>query len=96
MAQADNDRIVHCAKKDEDLPGLKRAPFPNDFGQWIFANISHQAWEDWLKESVRYINTYRVDLSSKKGTDFMLKEMKIYFGLEEGEQIETAWVPEKE
>jgi Fe-S cluster biosynthesis and repair protein YggX len=96
MAQADPDRTVHCKKLDQELPGLARQPFPTEFGKWIFDNVSHQAWEDWLKESVRYINTYRVDLSSKQGAEFMVKQMKVHFGLEEGDKAETAWVPEKE
>jgi Fe-S cluster biosynthesis and repair protein YggX len=57
MAQADPDRIIQCKKLDQELPGLARQPFPTEFGKWVFENISHQAWEDWLKESVRYINT---------------------------------------
>ena len=96
MAQADSERTVHCKKLDKDGPGLARPPFPNDLGKWIFENISHEAWEVWLKESVRYINTYRVDLSSRDGTEFMMKQLKIWLGLEEGDLVETAWTPEKE
>ena len=93
MPEADSDRLVHCKKLGKELPGLKRAPFPNDFGQWIYENVSKEAWDMWLAESVRYINTYRVDLSSREGTDFMLKQLKIWLGVEEGELAQTAWVP---
>ena len=92
MPQPDPDRLVQCVKLKEELPGLKRPPFPTEFGQYLFENISSQAWDDWLKESVRYINTYRVDLSSKEGTEFMLKQLRIWLGEEDGELAQTAWV----
>ncbi len=94
MPEPDTDRLVQCVKLKEELPGLKRQPFPTDFGRYLFDNVSAQAWDDWLKESVRYINTYRVDLSSKEGTEFMLKQLKIWLEIEEGELAQTAWVPE--
>ncbi len=96
MAEADPQRLIHCVKLNKELPGLKKPPFPNEFGQRLYNEVSHEAWEQWLKESVRYINTYRVDLSSKSGTEFMLKQMRVWFGFEEGDLAETAWVAPKE
>jgi len=72
---------------------MGRQPFPTEFGAFLYENLSQQAWGLWLTESVRYINTYRVDLASKEGTDFLLKQMRIWLGLEEGEQVATAWTP---
>lgn len=96
MAMADPNRVVNCIKLKETLPGLAKPPFANAIGEQIFEHVSHQAWEQWLQESVRYINTYRVDLSSKQGTEFMLQQMKVWFGFEDGELAQTAWVPPKE
>lgn len=90
------DRIVHCRKLDKDLPGLTRAPYRNELGQKIYEDVSKEAWDGWLKESVKYINTYRVDLSTTEGQRFMLKQCAIYFGYEEGELVATAWTPQKE
>ncbi len=89
------DRIVHCRKLNKDLPGLARVPYRNELGQRIFAEVSQEAWNMWLKDSVKYINTYRVDLASSEGQKFMLKQCAIYFGYEEGELAETAWTPEE-
>ena len=96
MPDADPNRIVHCIKLKQDLPGLARPPFPTEFGTFIFEHVSKQAWDMWLSESVRYINTYRLDLSTRKGTDFLLEQMQIWLGLKEGELIETAWTPPKD
>mgnify|MGYP001818731897 FL=1 len=96
MPQADPNRLVHCIKLDKELPGLAQPPFPNQVGQLIFERVSKEAWDLWLQESVRYINTYRVDLSSREGTDFMLNQLKIWLGIEEGELAATAWTPPEE
>jgi Fe-S cluster biosynthesis and repair protein YggX len=96
MPDADASRIVHCVKLKKDLPGLQKPPFPTELGKFIFDNVSKEGWDQWLQESVRYINTYRVDLSSREGTEFMVKQLKIWLGLEEGELVPTAWTPPKE
>jgi Fe-S cluster biosynthesis and repair protein YggX len=96
MPEADPNRLVHCVKLDRELPGLAKPPFPNEMGQLIFEKVSKEGWDLWLQESVRYINTYRVDLSSREGTDFMLKQLRIWLGVEDGELAATAWSPPSE
>ncbi|MCL2450665.1 MAG: oxidative damage protection protein [Polyangiaceae bacterium] len=87
------ERIVHCRLLKKDLPGLDRPPYRNELGQRIFDEVSKEAWQSWLQDSVRFINTYRVDLASSEGQKFMLKQCAIYFGFEAGEQAQTAWTP---
>ena len=96
MPEADPNRLVHCIKLDRELPGLAKPPLPNEVGQLIYEKVSKEAWDMWLQESVRYINTYRVDLSSREGTDFMLKQLRIWLGIEEGDLAATAWTPPEE
>jgi Fe-S cluster biosynthesis and repair protein YggX len=87
------ERIVHCRLLKKDLPGLDRAPFRNELGQKIFEEVSKDGWQMWLKDSVKFINTYRVDLASPEGQKFMVMQCAIYFGFEEGEAAPTAFVP---
>ncbi len=87
------DRIVHCRKLDKDLPGLARPPYKNELGRRIFEEVSKEAWDMWLKDSVKYINTYRLDLASPEGQKFMLDQCAIYFGFQEGELAQTAFTP---
>ena len=96
MPEADPNRLVHCIKLDRELPGLAKPPFPNEMGQLVFEKVSKEAWDLWLQESVSYINTYRVDLSSREGAEFMLKKLRIWMGLEEGDLAATAWTPPPE
>jgi len=86
-------RIVHCVKLKKDLPGLARQPYKNDLGKRIFEEVSKEAWDQWLKDSVKFINTYRVDLTSQDGQKFMFKQCAVYFGFEEGDLAQTAFVP---
>ncbi|MCC6554677.1 MAG: oxidative damage protection protein [Polyangiaceae bacterium] len=88
-------RMVHCRKLGQDLPGLPRPPYKNELGKRIYEEVSKEAWDMWLRESVRLINTYRVDLASPEGVQFMMKQTAIYFGYEEGDLAATAWTPPK-
>jgi len=77
----------------KELPGLDRAPFRNELGQRIYNEVSKEAWQGWLTASVKYINTYRIDLASPEGQKFMAKQCAIFFGFEEGDLATTAWTP---
>lgn len=85
--------MVQCIKLGKELPGLPFKPLPTELGQRIFERVSMEAWQMWLTESPRYINTYRLDLQSAEGRDFLEKQMKIFFGFEDGDLADTAWVP---
>jgi Fe-S cluster biosynthesis and repair protein YggX len=92
-----SERIVHCKKLGKDLPGLARPPYKNELGQRIYNEISKEAWDGWLRDSVRYVNTYfgpgRMDLATPEGQKFMFKQCAVYFGFEEGDLAQTAFVP---
>ena len=87
------ERLVHCVKLGKELPGLARPPYRNELGQRIFDNVSKEGWQQWLSDSVKFVNTYRVDLASPEGQKFMFKQCAVYFGFEQGEVAQTAWVP---
>ncbi|MBW2546261.1 MAG: Fe(2+)-trafficking protein [Deltaproteobacteria bacterium] len=80
MPEADPNRLVHCIKLDRELPGLTKPPFPNEMGQLVFEKVSKEG----------------VDLSSRDGAEFMLKQLRIWMGLEEGDLAATAWTPPSE
>ena len=94
-----SERIVHCRKLGKDLPGLSRPPYKNELGRRIYEEVSKEAWEQWLKDSVRYVNTYfgsrpgQLDITTPEGQAFMFKQVAIYFGFEEGQLADTAFTP---
>jgi Fe-S cluster biosynthesis and repair protein YggX len=88
-----SERMVMCRMLKKELTGLKRPPFKNALGQRLYEDVSEEAWKAWLQESVRLINTYRIDLSDPAGQEFFFKQTAIYFGYEDGDIAATAWVP---
>lgn len=85
-------RLVKCRKLGKELPGLDRAPYRNELGQRIYEEVSKEAWEMWKRDSVKFINTYRVDLTSPEGQKFMFDQCAVYFGFRDGDMAQTAWV----
>ena len=86
--------MVTCRKLGKELPGLPFKPFTDDVGKRIYDEVSMDAWQMWLKDSVKYLNTYRLDLTDKNAQAFMRKQMLVYFGFEQGDMATTAWTPE--
>jgi len=86
-------RMVMCRKLGKELPGLPFKPVQGELGEKIYAEISMDAWKMWLQDSVKYVNTYRMDLTSKEAQAFMRHQMEVYFGFAEGDLADTAWTP---
>lgn len=86
-------RLVMCSKLGKELPGLPKPPYKNALGQRIYEEVSKEAWEMWIKDSVKFINTYRVDLTSPEGQKFMFEQAEVYFGFKDGKPADTAFVP---
>ena len=88
-------RMVQCAKLNKEAEGLDRQPYPNDLGKRIFENISKEAWKAWVGHSTMLVNEYRVDVSSKSGTEFLLKQCEAYLFGDGGAQPEGYVPPSK-
>lgn len=88
-------RTVMCRKLGRELPGMPFKPFEDALGQRIYDEISLDAWKQWLNDSVKYVNTYRLDLADASAQAFMRKQMAVYFGFEDGDLAQTAWTAPK-
>ena len=74
-------RIIHCAKLGLDAEGLDFAPWPGPLGQRIYAEISQQAWQQWLAHQTMLLNEYRLNPLDPKSRQFLSAEMeKFLFG----------------
>lgn len=76
---------VFCVKTQREGEKLDRPPFPNELGQRILENVSKEGWQAWIAHSTMLINEFRIDLSSKQGTEFLLKQCEDFFFGEGGE-----------
>lgn len=70
---------VFCVKTQQEGEKLDRPPFPNELGKRIHESVSKEGWRLWIAHSTMLINEYRVDLSSKQGTEFLLKQCEEFF-----------------
>ncbi|MCA9607898.1 MAG: oxidative damage protection protein [Myxococcales bacterium] len=77
--------MVFCVKTQKEGEKLERPPFPNELGTRILEHVSKEGWSLWIAHSTMLINEFRIDLASKQGTDFLLKQCEEFFFGEGGE-----------
>ncbi len=86
-------RMVQCVKLGRELPGLESQPYPGELGKRIFENVSQQAWEMWMEQSVIIINHYGLSLADPQAREFLAQQMEeFFFGV--GAQMPEGWTPE--
>jgi Fe-S cluster biosynthesis and repair protein YggX len=74
-------RTVRCALLKIETDGLDYVPYPGELGKRIYANVSRQAWQQWLAHQTTLINEYRLSPIEPKARKFLEGEMeKFFFG----------------
>jgi Fe-S cluster biosynthesis and repair protein YggX len=72
---AETIKCTHCGEK---RPGLAFAPFPNELGQRIAAEICQPCWSGWLQKQTQIINHYGLDLTNPDAQNFLFDNIKGY------------------
>ena len=83
---------VFCVKTQKEGEKLDRPPFPNELGQRIYENVSKEGWRLWIAHSTMLVNEFRIDVSSKQGTEFLLKQAEEFF-FGEGSELPPDFQP---
>ena len=74
-------RTIYCTYLQRDAEGLERVPYPGELGQRIYASISREAWQLWLRHQTMLMNEYRLTPIDPKARKFLVEEMeKFLFG----------------
>jgi Fe-S cluster biosynthesis and repair protein YggX len=74
-------RIVFCTFLQREAEGLDRPPYPGELGQRIYASISKEAWQQWVRHQTMLLNEYRLTPIEPKARKFLVEEMeKFLFG----------------
>ena len=74
-------RTIFCTFLQREAEGLDRVPYPGELGQRIYANISKEAWQLWLRHQTMLMNEYRLTPIEPKARKFLVEEMeKFLFG----------------
>ena len=72
-------RTVFCVKLQREGEGLAFVPYPGELGKRVFAQVSQQAWTQWLAHQTMLINENRLSPLDPKARKFLEGEMEKYF-----------------
>jgi len=87
--------MVKCVKLGKEAEGLDRPTYPGELGKRIYANVSKEAWQLWLRQQTMLINEYRLSPIEPKARKFLEEQMeKFFFG--EGVEAPPDFVPPSE
>lgn len=85
-------RTVNCIKLGREAEGLDRPPYPGPLGQRIWAEVSKQAWAEWIKQQTMLVNENRLNLADARARQYLARQMeKHFFG--EGADVAQGFVP---
>lgn len=84
--------MIYCQKLQKEAEGLAAPPYPGELGARIYANISKEAWQQWMSHQTLLINENRLSLADPKARAFLAAEMeKFLFG--EGSSKPAGYIP---
>ena len=69
-------RTVYCQKLQRDAEGLAFLTYPGELGKRIYANVSQQAWDEWLAHQTMLINENRLSPLDPDARKFLEREME--------------------
>jgi Fe-S cluster biosynthesis and repair protein YggX len=88
-------RTVKCVLLGVDAEGLDYQPYPGDLGRRIYAGVSKEGWQRWVKHQTMLINEYRLTPIEPKARKFLEAELeKFFFG--GGAAKPEGYVPKEE
>ncbi|MCL6269666.1 oxidative damage protection protein [Sansalvadorimonas sp. 2012CJ34-2] len=86
-------RKVNCIKLGREAEGLTIPPMPGPKGQWLFENVSQEAWQMWLQHQTRLINEKHLSLIEPEARKYLAEQMEKFLKGESYDQAE-GYVPE--
>ena len=84
-------RTIFCTFLQREAEGLDRVPYPGELGQRIYASISKEAWQQWLRHQTMLMNEYRLTPIDPKARKFLVEEMEKFL-FEGGSQKPEGYV----
>jgi Fe-S cluster biosynthesis and repair protein YggX len=86
-----SDVTIHCRRCDTDAQPLPRAPFRNELGERILAEICAGCWQEWLKHQTLLINHYGLDPREPKAREFLYEQIEqVLLQGDQGSEIDTS------
>ena len=85
--------MVHCIKLKKEAPGLTAPPYPGKKGEWIYNNISLEAWGLWQQHQTRLINEKHLSLIAPETRQYLTEQMDAFFSDGDYDQVE-GFIPD--
>ncbi len=86
-----SDPTIQCRRCDGDAPRLAKAPFRNELGERIHAEICADCWQEWLQHQTLLINHYGLDPREAKSRAFLYEQIEqVLLQGAEGKGIDTS------
>ena len=87
-------RTVQCAYLKKEAEGLDFLPYPGELGKKIYAQISKEGWQRWLKHQTMLVNENRLNLADQRARQYLARQMEMFLFGEGGDQP-AGYVPPK-
>lgn len=88
------ERLVHCVKLKQELPGLEAPPIPGPLGKRIQENVSAQAWKLFEEHFIMVTNEYRLDLMDDSTNQIFFDQIE-QFLFQDSAKPPEGYVPKK-
>lgn len=80
---AGHDDWVFCSKLGKWAPPAQKVSWGGKLGASIRANVSDEAWQEWMKMEVMVINELRLNFMDPKSQDVLIAQMRQFLALPE-------------
>jgi Fe-S cluster biosynthesis and repair protein YggX len=74
---------VFCIRHQKTGPAITaHIPFRGELKEQVLANVSQDAWNEWLVEQVKIINELALNLGDPRSHDIIEQKAREFFGFE--------------
>ena len=87
-------KTIMCRKLGREAEALERAPYPGKIGQRILAEISAEAWQQWVGQQTMLIHENRLSMAEASARKFLLAEMENFL-FKDGSDKPEGFTPEQ-
>jgi Fe-S cluster biosynthesis and repair protein YggX len=71
--------MVNCVKLGCLTEGLDFPPYPGELGKRIFAGVSKEAWQQWVRLQTMIINENRLNLADAEHRKYLAEQVENHF-----------------
>lgn len=82
--------VILCVRCKKEGPPLPYAPFRNDLGERVRAEICQSCWAEWLRHQTMLINHYGLNLRDPEAKQFLTEQTERFLFGGGAEEVDTS------